>query len=280
MFGLLREFADALRPQDYRRRASLVLINGLAEQPESWFCNRRHWDRHFDLKIPEFLVYDGPVIHRRIEEGLPITVDFLMDQLELFLENFVQKPPYHLVGSSLGCQVAIEYAVRHPKHLGKIVLLCPSGVGGEEKLPVVEGVRHNDFAAIVASVFHNPKFVHPGIVRHYERQFANKSWRKGLLRTVRGTSNHCVRHKLPAVHRPTLVICGQQDRIVDPEQARSAVSALPNYEFVLIPSCGHAPQIERAGQVNRLVVDFLTRPELAPVQPEPIELLVPKPSYA
>jgi pimeloyl-ACP methyl ester carboxylesterase len=280
MFGLLRNVVDVIRPRDYRRPPSLVLINGLAEQPESWFCNRNYWSRYFDLKVPEFLVYDGPVIHRRIDEGLPITVDFFTDQLELYLDNFVQTPPYHLVSSSLGCQVVVEYAVRHPERMGKLVLLCPSGVGGEEKLPLVEGVRHNDFEALIGSVFHSPKFINPGMVRHYERQFANKTWRRGVLRTVRGTSTHNIREKLPLIHQPTLVICGQQDRIVDPEQARSAVNGLPNYEFVMIPNCGHAPQIEQAGRVNRLVVDFLNRPDLASERPTPVEQLVPKPSYA
>ena len=31
-------------------------------------------------------------------------------------------------------------------------------------------------------------------------------------------------------------------------------------EFVCVPACGHAPQMERPRFVNRLVVDFLTRP--------------------
>ncbi len=269
MLGLIRNCLGFWRRRpSYRRLPPLVLINGLAEQPESWFCNRPYWHGHFDVKVPEVLVYEGAALQQRIELGLPITVEYLTDQLAAYLDNFVQAPPYHLVASSLGGQVAVEYTVRHPQKVGRMVLLCPSGLGGEEKLPIVEGVRHNDFEALVRSVFYHPRFANPEMVRHYERQFASRSWRKAILRTVRGTSTHSVRDKLAKVTVPTLLLCGKEDRIVDPIQARDAVADLPNFKVVLIPRCGHAPQIERSALVNRLVVEFLKQP-LFPV-PAPV----------
>lgn len=263
MFQILKRCMRLLWPGEadgYRLRPPLVLINGLAEQPESWFCNRRYWEKCFDVKMPEFLVYDGVALQRRIEDGLPITVDYLTDQLEQYLDFFVQRPPYHLVGSSLGCQIAIEFALRRPDQVDRMVLLCPSGFGGEEKLPVVDGVRRNDFASLVGSVFFDRRHVRPEIVRHYERQFASKTWKKGVLRTIRGTSGHSVRDKLHQVSKPVLLICGEEDRITDPRLAAEAVKDQANFRVVLLPRCGHAPQIERARQVNRLVRDFLTVP--------------------
>jgi pimeloyl-ACP methyl ester carboxylesterase len=243
---------------EYRRLPPLVLVNGLAEQAESWYCNRADWSRHFDVKVPEFLVYDGPRVRERIGLGKPISVEYLAEQLETYLDNFVQTPPYHFVASSLGCQVVVEYAVRRPEELDRLVLLCPSGVGGRERLPVVEGVRHNDYEALIGSVFHSRAFVDPAMVRHYERQFASKAWRRGLVKTVRGTADHSVRDKLPLITRPTLVVCGAQDHIVDPEEAMTAVRDLPNYQFILLADCGHAPQIEQADTINRLIRDFLS----------------------
>ena len=87
----------------YKRRAPLILINGLAEQSESWFANRKHLTRHFDVKVPEILVYDGEELHNGIKSGGEVTVEYLADRLGRFLDEFVQRPPYHLVGSSLGC---------------------------------------------------------------------------------------------------------------------------------------------------------------------------------
>src|SRR5437660_503624 len=123
MMGMFDRCWSFLRPRPYTRLEPLVLINGLAEQSATWFRNRRAWEWYFDVKVPELLIYDGPILQRRIEEGLPITVEFLTDQLEAYLDTFVQNPPYHLVASSLGGQVAVEYAFRRPEKVGRIVLI-------------------------------------------------------------------------------------------------------------------------------------------------------------
>ncbi|HET6883127.1 MAG TPA: alpha/beta hydrolase, partial [Pirellulales bacterium] len=54
------------------------------------------------------------------------------------------------------------------------------------------------------------------------------------------------------------VICGREDRIVDSQEVYSAVKDIPNYRFVMVPSCGHAPQLECSRLINRLVVEFLS----------------------
>jgi pimeloyl-ACP methyl ester carboxylesterase len=237
----------------------LVLVNGLAEQPESWYLNHTAWRRHHDVVTPNLLVYDGPALHRRIEQGRPITVDYLVDQLQRYLDEYVQTPPYDLVASSLGGKIVVEYAARYPENVRRLVLLCPSGLGDDERLPLVEGVRYSDPAALVGSVFHDPRRVDPGLVEHYRGLFANRRWRLGLLRTIRGTMEHTVRDRLPEVPQPTLLVSGREDRIVCPRHAEQAAGLLPRGWFVLLPRCGHAPQLERPRLINRLVLDFLGR---------------------
>ena len=248
------------RPSAYGRKPALVLVNGLAEQAETWFRNLRAWRRHFEVHTPNVLAYDGAALHRRIDAGLPIDVDYLVGQLYTYLDSFVQAPPYFLLGNSMGGKVAVEYAVRYPEQVARLVLLCPSGLGEEEQLPLVDGVRRSDLRAMVDSVFHDRRLVDPNVVRYYQERFADRRWRLGLLRTIRGTMDHSVRELLPRVAQPTLLIAGEQDRIVDPEHAAAVAPLLPRGEFVCIPRCGHAPQMEKAKVVNRLVVEFLTRP--------------------
>jgi pimeloyl-ACP methyl ester carboxylesterase len=250
----------------YRKHQPLILINGLAEQGESWFRNRDHWQRHFDVRLPGILVYDGPVLQERVEQRQPIDVAFLTDRLEEYLDKFVQTPPYHLVASSLGGQIAVEYCARHPDKIDRMVLLCPSGFGSEEKLPITEGARHQNYQGLVESTFHDRRLVSPGVVDYYARKFASKQWRKAMFQTVRGTKSHSVHSRLPQIERPTLVICGREDKIVDPLHVESVVKDLPNFRFVMIDRCGHAPQLETPRVINRLVTDFLTeQPEAVAV---------------
>jgi pimeloyl-ACP methyl ester carboxylesterase len=248
------------RRSAYGRKPALVLVNGLAEQAETWFRNVRAWRRHFDVHAPNIVAYGGAALHRRIADGLPIDVEYLIGRLHEYLDSFVQAPPYCLVANSMGGKVAVEFAVRYPEQVARLVLLCPSGLGDEEQLPIVDGVRRSDLRAMVDSVFYDTRRVDPNVLRYYQERFADRRWRLGLLRTIRGTMGHSVGHLLPRVEQPTLLLSGEEDRIVDPERAAEMAPLMPRGEFVRIPRCGHAPQLERAKVVNRLVLEFLTRP--------------------
>jgi pimeloyl-ACP methyl ester carboxylesterase len=272
-----REWLERLNPPAYGRRQSLVLINGLSEQAESWFRNHWFWRRYFDVSMPNILAYEGEALHRRIDAGLPIDVDYLVEQLHIYLDSFVQTPPYHLVASSLGGKVAVEYAVRYPENVSRIVLLCPSGLGDEERLPIIEGVRRNDLKGMIDSVFHDRRRLDPRLLEYYGKRFTDRRWRSGMLRTIRGTKDHVVRDRLPDVIHPTLLVAGREDKIVDPQHAQEAAKMLPNGRFVMIPRCGHAPQLEKPWIVNRMVVHFLSS-TVPQASPRLRELFLAKPS--
>jgi pimeloyl-ACP methyl ester carboxylesterase len=276
MTALWQKWLARFHGNRYARRPPLVLLNGLAEQAESWFRNLSFWRRYFEVFTPNLLVYDGSALHRRIEEDLPISIEYLVEQLHHYLEAFVQRPPYHLVAASLGGKIAVEYATRYPNRVNRIVLLCPSGMGDEERLPIVDGVRRNDPRSIVESVFYDPDRVDPELLLYYQRQFVNRRWRLGLLRTLRGTMDHCVRERLPELPQPTLLVSGREDKILDAEAAAAAAKLLPCGEHLCLPQCGHAPQMERPWLINRLVLKFLTRPQLS--HPTPLrQRLLPRP---
>jgi pimeloyl-ACP methyl ester carboxylesterase len=257
MLTNLRSWFWKCPTQSYTRRQPVVLINGLAEQPESWFRNVPFWRQHFDVYMPNLLVYDGTVLHQRIDAGLPVSVDFLVAQLHRYLESFVQAPPYHLIGSSLGGKIVVEYAARHVDQVARVVLLCPSGLGDEERLPIVAGVRRRDPRQIVESILHDRRNADAGLFEYYKRKFADRRWRCGLLHTVRGTTGYCVRQRLAQVPQPTLLISGSEDRIVNPQTARKAARLLPQGQFLMVPECGHAPQMEKPWFINRIVLSFL-----------------------
>ena len=268
---------ERIRPRSYGRKHGLVLLNGLAEQPESWYRNARFWGRFFDVHAPNLLAYEGDALHSRIRDKLPISVEYLVEQLHVYLTQFVQTPPYHLVSSSLGGKVAIEFALKYPELVSRIVLICPSGMGDEEKLPIMDGVKHHDHHKLINSVFHRPRHVDREMLRYYQSKFQSRKWKMGMLKTVKGTNDHVVRAKLPQIDKLTLVISGEYDRIVDPEVGRQAASEIPNGHHLFIPNCGHAPQIEKPWLINRLVVHFLTAPRPTS-HPRFTQLILHKPS--
>ena len=256
----IKMLLSGLRPKRYGRKQPLVLINGLAEQHESWFRNARFWSRYYEVYKPNILAYEGNALHARIAANEPISVDYLVGQLKLYLDQFVQTPPYHLVSSSLGGKVAVEFAARYPELTGRVVLICPSGMGDVEQLPLMEGIRRSDYEAVVRSVFYSFRNIERDLIRYYRRTFASKKWKRGLIRTVKGTNDHLVRGQLKNIKAKVLFISGAMDKIVDPKEGERAAAELQDGQYLAIPKCGHAPQIEKPGYINRLVLHFLTHP--------------------
>jgi abhydrolase domain-containing protein 6 len=104
MYQTLLNYLGWARPDTYRRTQSLILVNGLAEQGESWYPNRRVWGQQYDVHTPGVIVYGGDVMQQRLATRQPINIAFLTDRLAQYLDQYVQSPPYHLVASSLGGQ--------------------------------------------------------------------------------------------------------------------------------------------------------------------------------
>ena len=271
----VRNLFDIHRLLGYERPRPLILVNGLAEQSESWFLNRRPLARHFDVKVPEILVYDGDSLHRHIDAGGEVTIDYLADRLATYLDEFVQRPPYHLVGSSLGGQICMTLAARHPQLVSKLVLICPSGLYGDENLPMIEGVRRSHYDTLVKSVFHKSHFATEMLIGAIERKFQSRKWKKGVLRTLRGTVGHSVAPLVEQIPHPTLLIWGSDDRVIsDVPGSMKVADRMLKARQVVIPKCGHAPQIEKARLVNTLVTRFLRdRLKLVPPMLDPARYL-------
>ncbi|GAB1542152.1 hypothetical protein NUACC21_48260 [Scytonema sp. NUACC21] len=62
---------------------------------------------------------------------------------------------------------------------------------------------------------------------------------------------------LTQLQMPTLVVWGAEDLIFPIKQAQEAVSRLPRGQLVLIPDCGHLPQIERPEEFTEALNQFL-----------------------
>jgi pimeloyl-ACP methyl ester carboxylesterase len=251
----------------FQRRAPLVLINGLAEQGETWYRSAGLWREHFDVYIPHLAAYDSALLHRRIEQGLSIDIEYLVEQLRMYLDLFVSRPPYHFAANSMGGKIMVEFATRYPEQVAKLALICPSGLSEVENLPIVEGVRGRNMKAVIESVFHDANRSDPEVTKMYERQVRNKRWRSGMMHTIRGTMGHLVRDLVSEIKCPTLMVVGKEDRIVDPQDSIEAAARIPDCRLVVLDDCGHAPQLEKANFVNQLVVDFLTEEESDVAEP-------------
>jgi len=82
----------------------------------------------------------GEALHRKIAAKESITVDYLVQQLFTYLDQFVQtRRTISSPAASAGRSPSSFAARAHPHLVNRVVLLCPSGMGDKEQLPIMNG---------------------------------------------------------------------------------------------------------------------------------------------
>jgi pimeloyl-ACP methyl ester carboxylesterase len=66
-------------------------------------------------------------------------------------------------------------------------------------------------------------------------------------------------HLLGGVRTPTLIVWGDDDRIVPLSAGQAYARALPGATMTTVPDCGHFVEMEKPDALSKLAIDFLSR---------------------
>jgi 3-oxoadipate enol-lactonase len=80
-----------------------------------------------------------------------------------------------------------------------------------------------------------------------------------LSNVARGMTRFNVIDQLGAVHVPTLVISGEEDRLIPPAQSRATAELIEGASFHVIPGAGHISNVDSPAAFNELLLRFLER---------------------
>jgi pimeloyl-ACP methyl ester carboxylesterase len=177
----------------------------------------------------------------------------------------------HLLGLSMGSMIGIEFALRHPDRLDRLVLAGPGGAPARsavDPISIWNWVKANDpggevfggqqltwlFSAgflrdqqavqeTIALLASNPNPVQP---EAYDRQ-------------AQAYLHFDALDRLDGITARTLVIVGEQDLLTPPWVAREVADGIPGARFDTITGDGssHVVPLERPDEFNRLVMNFL-----------------------
>ena len=192
----------------------------------------------------------------------------------------------HVVGNSMGGRIAIEMALARTERIGALGLLCPAVAWIRRGFhPIVRLLRpelgmlpHNLHRRMVAgqfwSLLHNPDLIDPAIgdlmVDEFRRIYHSPGARYAFLASARNIyleaphGRHGFYPRLAELENPALFVWGSHDRLIPAGFNRHVREWLPNAEQVIMPQCGHIPQVERPQETNELLLDFFASAERQP----------------
>ncbi len=261
------------RDEGARDRPPILLLHGIGRSLEDW----------------EGLYGRLAVDHRVISVDLPgfglserTAGRYSLESLARFviaaLDTLGEHRPLHVVGNSLGGAVAMKISALEPQRVRSLVLANSAGFGKEVTIALrILAIRPlgrrlmKDKSRKVAyrterALFYDRKFVTEERLDHAQEVSRNPgrddvllavAGHLGTFRGVRRRWRTQLLGTIAAQHKPTLVVWGDEDRILPASHLEHARQIFPHAEFHLFERTGHMPQIEREEEFDALVRRFV-----------------------
>jgi pimeloyl-ACP methyl ester carboxylesterase len=102
--------------------------------------------------------------------------------------------------------------------------------------------------AFLKSAYHDPSLVTEEIMVGYKRPLQVENWDQALWAFTKASRPLGLDQKVEQISVPTLVIMGDDDRIVPTEDSLRLAKEIPGARLVVIEACGHLPQEECPGE--------------------------------
>lgn len=177
-----------------------------------------------------------------------------------------------LAGNSLGGAIAWHTAVSHPQRVEKLILVDSGGYPFKpESMPIAFVISQTPVlnqimemtlprAAVessVRSVYGDPTRVTPDLVDRYFDLTLRQGNRAALRERFAQTEYVDQSALVQTIEQPTLVLWGDQDRLIPLEIAKQFEQDLPNGKLIMFKGLGHVPHEEDPVATLASVVDFL-----------------------
>ncbi len=250
---------------------NVVLIHGLGASADIWMHNIHALSESYTIYVPDLAGFGRSDIPAA--SFTPVHyVQFMHDFLDaLNIDRAV------LIGQSLGGGVALQYTIRFPHKVEKLVLIDNAGFGRD----VIWTLRLMSFPALgelmsfptrmSVKIFfqlavRNPAVITKQFVDIFYEHFSRPGQQAFMLRVIRSIIDfHGARQEvlsevlenLPNITKPTLIVWGEHDRVFPLTHAYYGKEKIPRATLHIFPDCGHIPFFEQPDVFNTLVHDFL-----------------------
>lgn len=177
------------------------------------------------------------------------------------------------VGNSAGGTIAMLAALKYPERVESLILVSPAvyqGGGAPSWLgPLLKTPQMNRLGPllvrdiqssgldIIKQAWHDPTKISAETMQGYTKPLQVEHWDKALWYLTTSSRESELANQLNQFTLPTLIITGDDDRIVPTELSVRLASEMPNSQLVVIPQSGHVPQEETPQEFMQAILNFL-----------------------
>jgi pimeloyl-ACP methyl ester carboxylesterase len=174
-----------------------------------------------------------------------------------------------LVGNSMGGRIAWNFAAHHPERVERLILISPDGFAS----PGVEYLKRTQVPVSVqlmryifprpllrmslAPAYADPHFLDDALTSRYYDLMRAPGARAAMIERMQQVVLTDPRPWLARIKAPTLLLWGEQDRMIPFTNAADYVQAIPDAKLVALAGLGHLPQEEAPERSLAAVRAFL-----------------------
>lgn len=246
-----------------KENSSIVFIHGFPFDHFMWDEQVKKFNKNYYC-----ITYDVRGLGSSPVGDGQFTLESFVDDLEKLIDNLNLDKPI-ICGLSMGGYIALRAVERIEKKLGGLILCDTKSQAdnNEGKVNRAMGIKQINYEGTENYIEHfigncfseqfklTRKKEYESIVNRSKKY--NAAGVKGCLLAMAGRTD--TTDYLQNISIPTLVICGEEDKLTPPDVMKSMSDKIKNSKFVTIEAAGHISPVEAPKRVNDEIEIFLNQ---------------------
>jgi pimeloyl-ACP methyl ester carboxylesterase len=221
---------------------ALILLHGLSGSARWWRNNVPALAEHFRTHTPD-LVGFGHSRTWAAQPSIPMMAELLQQWLDI---NEIERA--HIIGHSMGGQIAIHIAAKWPDRVNKLVLVSAAGIPRELSVGA--------FTRLVAEIVPPRSWGKPTFLPRIAAD-ALRAGPRSLLGAAHLLLRDDVRPLLAHIRAPSLLIWGRFDPLTPLATGEYLAQHIADSRLVVFENAAHMPMVDAPQRFNQEVLQFL-----------------------
>jgi 3-oxoadipate enol-lactonase len=246
------------------RGTPVIFLHGIGGNCLNWIEQIKFFSSHHQA-----VAWDARGYLNSADYAGPCRFEDMSDDLVRLL-NYLEVESAHFIGLSMGGRVLMDFGYRYPARVRSLVIAAAFPSFGEvltptqrqaylrlRKEPLLAGKTFKDLA---------PQLVAALVGPNASDEVKRKLWdsivslrRSSYLKVLEATVDFDRRHEITLIRAATLLMYGECDHIVTPEQGRTVLALMPTARFLEVPKSGHLINLEAPDFFNQQVFQFISQ---------------------
>ena len=253
----------------------VVLIHGFGSKKESFMAQIPALSQEFKT-----ISFDNRGSGKSERPDTAYNMEMFVDDIK-GLMDYLEIKKAHLIGLSLGGMIGLNFILKYPNRVNKLVLIntlaqLPDDFDPktyiDSKIEALELAKKDPEVSFWQSTqfgFHhkfrikmkaNPREKFYGlwsvedVLKYYKTDPPTAQDVRNIASSFK-TYNVC--EKLPEIKHETLLLTASHDRLVPKEKMLEIHKKMPNSTYQIIENAGHESPKEKAPEINKAIINFL-----------------------